>query len=161
MNHIEHLMKKYKDEIVIGTRNIDELLGFLRKKFNILEMPLSKLPSSYLEHCKFNIFNMESTKNRVVSGQKLRFLAYEIVMENQSYISYAPLSKTEKIFVVFETKTESIFSNSSRLFLELFLFRGICQLDYEQKTIMLFDYLTKLDHYHSFLDETKPLGQGT
>lgn len=153
ISDIEHLMKRYQDEIIIGTRNIDELLGFLRKKFTVLEMPLSKLPSGYLEHCKFNIFHMESSKNRVATEQELSFLAYEIVMEHQSYISYAPLStEKERIFVVFETKTESIFSNSSRLYLELFLFRGIGQFDYEQKTIMLLDYVTKLDHYHSFFE---------
>jgi len=55
--------------------------------------------------------------------------------------------RVKAVIIVFETKTNTVYCECNKLQLELAIFKGISKHDFENKTDMLMDYLSKLDFY--------------
>ncbi|MEG6522252.1 hypothetical protein [Desulfotomaculum sp. 1211_IL3151] len=102
------------------------------------------------------IRNLTKQSDSVLNESKLttddlNFVAYKIVNnpKSNSYYQYdyAHFIENDLIFVVLETKTGFIHSNSGKLMLELRIEQGVSQYDYDNQTLLFIDYLASLDLY--------------
>lgn len=203
---MNYLVNKYKSKVTPGERTVVELIDYLKNKMDVVEMPTSILPESYLQHMIFNVINclrneklnisigenanrnpfiaaLKVSKTRVgkqggvrvaaaeenrklteqsaavakeskLTTDDLNFVAYKIIKnpKSNSYYQYDyahlfDFQEDNFIFVVFETKTGVIHSNSGKLLLELHIKQGVSQYDYDNETVLFIDYLSSLEHY--------------
>ena len=54
---MNNLIKKYKHKIAPGEKSIEELVDYLKHKMDIVKIPTSVLPESYLKHIIFNVIH--------------------------------------------------------------------------------------------------------
>lgn len=92
-------------------------------------------------------------KESKLTTDDLNFVAYKILKnpKSNSYYQYDYahfiVQGDDFIFVVFETTTGVIQSNSSKLMLELHIEQGVSQYDYDNETSLFINYLASLDQY--------------
>jgi len=153
MNNRDRLKKKYKHKITPGEKSVEELIEHLKHKVDIVEIATTELRKSILQHIIYNVINCIRNQQNL-SADELNILAYKLIKNGKSnsyyQCNYAHISDDEEddiIYVVIETKTGAIHSNSSKLLLELFVEQGISQYDYDNETLIFDAYLGYLDWY--------------
>lgn len=153
MDNRDPLLKKYKHKIIPGEKNVDELIKYLKNKVDIVEISTTELVKSILQFITYNVVHCIRNKQPKLSEDELNFVAYKLIRNDKgnSYYQYDYVhingQEDDLIFVVFETRTGSIYSNSNKLQLELFVEQGVSQYDYENETLVLISYLSYLDRY--------------
>lgn len=75
------------------------------------------------------------------------FVAYKALHteKNRDYNSILQNTNEKFVHVVFEKKTGYILTNNSKLHLELSIFKGVTQYDYDNNTDRLLEYVTCID----------------
>lgn len=153
MNSRDPLITKYKHKIIPGEKNADELIEHLKKKVYIVEIPPTELVNPILESITYNFVHCIRNKQLKLTAGELNLVAYKLIRNDKSTSyyqnDYVHVGEQEDdiIFVVFETRTGSIYSNSDKLQLELFVEQGVSEYDYDNETLMLVSYLSYLDRY--------------
>ncbi|MCL6479491.1 MAG: hypothetical protein K6T65_13985 [Peptococcaceae bacterium] len=153
MNSRDPLIVKYKHKIIPGEKNVDELIEYLKRKVDIVEISATELVNPILQFITYNVVHCIRNKQLKLTADELNFIAYKLIRNDKSTSyyqnDYVHVGEQEDdiIFVVLETKTGSIYSNSNKLQLELFVEQGVSQYDYDNETLMLVSYLSYLDRY--------------
>lgn len=148
----DYLINKYKFKITPGEKTVEELILFLKGKVDITETVITELTQSILEHVKYNVIHGIRNQDNL-SADDLNFNVFKLLKNEKSnsyYQYYVPNIANyndNTIYIVFEKKTRSIYTNNNKLLLELFIERGISQYDYDNNTNLLSAYLFHLDTY--------------
>lgn len=85
---------------------------------------------------------MHSLDGENILPENIKFYAYRVEDSTASKRYYQEMDDDEKIYVYIEEISRYIESNSSGLFTELELYKGISQYDYDNNTDKLIEYLT-------------------
>lgn len=114
-----------------------------------METSAIELVGPTLRHIAYNIVHCLRNNQLKLTADKLKFVVYKLVRNDKSILyyqnDYVHVGGREDDF--FETKTGSVYSNSNKLQLELFIKQGISKYDYDNETSMLIFYLSYLDQY--------------
>lgn len=154
MDNRDPLLKKYKHKIIPGEKNVEELIDYLKHKVDIVEIATTELIKFILQHIIYNVVHCIRNQQLNLTAEELNFVAYKLIKNDKSnsyyqydYVHIDDEQEDDLIFVVFEARTGSIYSNSNKLQLELFVEQGVSQYDYDNETLMLVSYLSYLDRY--------------
>ena len=137
--YVKSLIKKYKNPSIIGEKSIEEVIDYLKQKFVIKDIT-QKISDIEIKRFKFNIVHSLDGEN--ISPENIKFYAYRVEDSTASKRYYQEMDDDEKIYVYIEEISRYIESNSSGLFTELELYKGISQYDYDNNTDKLIEYLT-------------------
>ena len=136
----DELIITFNDKIIIGEKTVNELVEFLKTKTIIEESPITEISPSEIASMIFNISHSEKYKKLEIAKEELNFVAYKIKESSNN-------EEFNDTHIIFETETVIFTTNCNKLFLELFIIRGISKFDYDNKTILFSDHLNKLDDY--------------
>ena len=137
--YVKRLIKKYKNPSTIGEKSIEEVIDYLKQKFVIKDIT-QNISDIEMKICRFNI--MHSLDGENILPENIKFYAYRVEDSTASKRYYQEMDDDEKIYVYIEEISRYIESNSSGLFTELELYKGISQYDYDNNTDKLIEYLT-------------------
>ena len=137
--YVKRLIKKYKNPSIIGEKSIEEVIDYLKQKFVIKDIT-QNISDIEMKICRFNI--MHSLDGENILPENIKFYAYRVEDSTASKRYYQEMDDDEKIYVYIEEISRYIESNSSGLFTELELYKGISQYDYDNNTDKLIEYLT-------------------
>lgn len=137
--YVKRLIKKYKNPSIIGEKSIEEVITYLKQKFVIKDIT-QNISDIEMKICRFNI--MHSLDGENILPENIKFHAYRVEDSTASKRYYQEMDDDEKIYVYIEEVSGYIESNSSGLFTELELYKGISQYDYDNNTDKLIEYLT-------------------
>lgn len=137
--YVKRLIKKYKNPSIIGEKSIEEVIDYLKQKFVIKDIT-QNISDIEMKICRFNI--MHSLDGENILPENIKFYAYRVEDSTESKRYYQEMDDDEKIYVYIEEISRYIESNSSGLFTELELYKGISQYDYDNNTDKLIEYLT-------------------
>lgn len=144
--HIQ--VKMFKHLIPIGERSSEEIIDYLKNKFDTIEINFSELPSYKKEMHRTNAKYCVKNSKLNVEIKDMSFRVFKII-ENEKSIDYIDPRESEWgnfLFFVFEEKTKymSCNSNNNRLLREMFYFAGISQESYDKEDFEFKDVLSKL-----------------
>ena len=137
--YVKRLIKKYKNPSIIGEKSIEEVIDYLKQKFVIKDIT-QNISDIEMKICRFNI--MHSLDGENILPENIKFYAYRVEDSTASKRYYQEMDDDEKIYVYIEEISRYIEPNSSGLFTELELYKGISQYDYDNNTDKLIEYLT-------------------
>ena len=137
--YVKSLIKKYKNPSIIGEKSIEEVIAYLKQKFVIKDIT-QKISDIEIKRFKFNIVHSLDGEN--ISPENIKFYAYRVEDSTASKEYYQEMDDEEKIYVYIDETSGYIESNCSGLFIELALYKGISQYDYDNNTDKLIEYLT-------------------
>ena len=137
--YVKRLIKKYKNPSIIGEKSIEEVIDYLKQKFVIKDIT-QNISDIEMKICRFNI--MHSLDGENILPENIKFYAYRVEDSTASKRYYQEMDDDEKIYVYIEEISRYIESNSSGLFTELELYKGISQYDYDNNTDKLIEDLT-------------------
>ena len=146
--HVKTLIKKYKNPSIIGEKSTKEMIAYLKQKFIIKDIT-PNISDIQIKRFKFNV--MHSLDGENISPEDIKFHAYHVEHSTTSKKYYKEMDDDEKIYVYIDEVSGCIESNSSGLFTELELYKGISQYDYDNNTDKLIAYLTNAkdrEEYH-------------
>ncbi|MFR9099102.1 MAG: hypothetical protein ACLVI9_04765 [Anaerostipes hadrus] len=115
------------------------MIDYLKQKFVIKDIT-QNISDIEMKICRFNI--MHSLDGENILPENIKFYAYRVEDSTASKRYYQEMDDDEKIYVYIEEISRYIESNSSGLFTELELYKGISQYDYDNNTDKLIEYLT-------------------
>lgn len=149
--YIKLLKDKHKNEIFSNKKNTLEIINYINNKFNLKEIEKDAIKYQHqIEITKINCMNAESNRNKV-NYEDMNITAYEIIKDSLSadyylaYDYYSTISSILPIFLIIESNTGYLYSNSNDLMKHLILYQGISQDDIDNNTDNLTLYLRLLD----------------
>jgi hypothetical protein len=161
MNNYEAYLKEtYKDRINPCKKDINDIISYLNKTFKLKE--IKEYSSRYtrtLNRFKTNCIHSIKNETNQYTIEELDILVYEIESDESSKIYYrdSDYTKENPIYVMLETKTGYIDSNSSLLLKKLFIYEGISKFDIENNTHNLFFFLRMIDEFECEIKGVVPI----
>lgn len=149
----QELIDKYKHLVKPGKKTIDELTEFLIKKASAIQIDFSSLLDITRKGLIMGITPHIEERNLNLKVDDLNFLVFILPHNGQdsTYYQY-PYRPTsidgygdDLICIILERNTDYISCNCSRLFLDVVLERGISEYDYDNDTIELLIYLSRIE----------------
>lgn len=157
MNNFKHLSQLYDKKAHIGKKSVTELVEFLNNKGIIEKTPVDKRYLTTINSLIYNIKNVEKERNTTTldglsKSNQYKFIAYKFprCVENDKFYKKYKIQqeKYEKfIYVIIEVNRCVLYSNCSKLQLELFIYKGIDEGDVKNKTIDYYEHLFYLEAY--------------
>lgn len=150
--YVKTLIKKYKNPSIIGKKSTEEVIIYLKQKYIIKDIT-QNISDNQIKRFKFNV--MHSLDGENISPEDIKFQAYRVERSTESMKYYKEMDDDEKIYVYIDEASGCIESNSSGLFTELELYKGISQYDYDKNTDKLIAYLTNLKDWKEYHRDRK------
>lgn len=152
--YVKRLIRKYKNPSIIGEKSIEEVIAYLKQKF-IIKNITQNISDIQIKRFKFNV--MHSLDGESISPEDIKFHAYRVEYSTASKKYYKEMEDDEKIYVYIDEASGCIESNSSGLFTELELYKGISQYDYDNNTDKLIAYLTDVKDWEEYHRDRKKI----
>lgn len=145
---IEYEMQKrmYKHLIPIGEKSFEEIVSFLKSKVDVRELSVKTFPPEVLNIATYNAENCILNNEHRLSAQEMCFSLFQVIKSKKS-LDYYPDNEVF-VYVIIEKHIKYIMSNSDKLFLELELFKGVTEKEYETEGLQfrsLLSYLANND----------------
>lgn len=152
MTNREYLLKVIKPQISVGEKDADEMIRWLKQRFDIRFLSENDAGAFILRMNKKDALAIAKDRKRLGESDDesaLEFHIVEIERNEKSEMYYRERGDdffpTTKIVVYLERKTGFLsVDTSSRLFAELIIEKGITQYDFDQNTPQLMQYLSCL-----------------
>lgn len=145
MNY-ETQIKMFKHLIPIGERDSKDLIDYLKKNFDTVEISFSEFPSYYKdihsENAKYCVGNAKLN----VEIEDMSFRLFKII-ENEKSIEYVDPQEAEHdnfLFFILEEKTKYMSTNSGKLLTEMNYVSGLSEESYLEEDDVFKDLLSKL-----------------
>lgn len=151
--HIQ--VKMFKHLIPIGERSSEEIIDYLKNKFDTIEINFSELPSYKKEMYRTNAKYCVKNSKLNVEIKDMSFRVFKII-ENEKSIDYIDPRESEWgnfLFFILEEKTKYMSTNSGRLLTEMTYISGISKESYLKEDLVFKDLLSKL--MFDYLDDNK------
>lgn len=163
MNYIDILKEKYKNLISLTEKCVEDIMRDLKLKWCIEEIDVHKVSpnifglmicnikcedSSY-ENDEYDLLDCIRNFEEICEREEYNFSMYKILncSENKMFYNKYTVPDGEKfIYVVFEHKTGSIYSNCSILSMELTVEKGVSKQDYDNNTNKFIKYIGAVDN---------------
>ena len=147
----DELLHTYRGVLVVGRKNTDELLDWLRGMVEVEPIEPHEIGYAALSCAVANAVNSAEGVRLGLTAQTARFAAVCVARDAHSRAYYEIFDRTNTrvypdIYVFIERATVHIDSNSNELFAELELARGIAQRDLDERTQTMRSYLVLLAH---------------
>ena len=148
----ENIIQKYKSRVKnFKVNSPDTLATVLEGWLPVKKIDFICLGKSLRESIIYSVIHSRVFLNSSIAKEDLEFLTYKVYNEEQSKhyydILFNPITfddGSEGIYVAFEKHINYISSNSSKLLLELMIERGISKEYYDNNTLELIDYLSRI-----------------
>lgn len=151
MNNYKRLIDQYKDKVLnIGQLSITELFNTWIKKDFIKEIDIDTFYDTDIKRAAtIEIIDSDKYRKSGLSKENMKFLSF-IVKNEGNGREYHNILRTKgyeynEIYAIMEINLEYIFSNCSKLFLDLVIERGIDKKDYDEENIKLIEYLSRIE----------------
>ena len=145
----EYLKKEYKNKVMPLKKSTDDMVEFLKNKFDMKEVNPEIAEPIFFNHVKTSAFHSPINEKLKLNIEDFDFIAYEIIENAKSDAYYKEFFdynvKNSRIIVLVEKKIQYICSTFNRLQLELLIEAGIDSYHYENETPEFFGYLQLLD----------------
>lgn len=145
----------FKHLIPIGERSSEEIIDYLKNKFDTIEINFSELPSYKKEMYRTNAKYCVKNSKLNVEIKDMSFRVFKII-ENEKSIDYIDPRESEWgnfLFFILEEKTKYMSTNSGRLLTEMTYISGISKESYLKEDLVFKDLLSKL--MFDYLDDNK------
>ncbi len=134
--------------VISPRKSSDAFLNHLQSKVDCIETDFSANSKIFkkliLENASYCILNTE----KYTTEEEFCFKQFKIGYNEDTAVYYQNLNPAfQTIYVIFETKTGYLTSNSQRLLLELFIEQGIDPKDITTNSILYQSYLTYIERY--------------
>lgn len=146
MTNKERLLQTYKSTVKPGLHSFPAFIQPFFSKYDFHPVDFESWDTRFQQSLRQNavscIRNMKS-----ITEEEMNFIAYQLVKNQKSETYYQRRFSTgiDYIFFAYEQKTGYLYSNSTKLFLELNCARGVSEYDYEHDTVQLIEYLSCID----------------
>lgn len=130
----EEQVRMFKSKVPIGIKEVPELVELLRTKVDLVEIAPEDMPKSLIESSGYNATHCILNDELHLKPEELSFVVYRVV-DNAKSKEYLAKEHHEDyfVFVIFEHRTGYMWSNSTRIFLEMELARGVSQQEYDSE----------------------------
>jgi hypothetical protein len=158
------LLDGYKNKVkCIGEKTAVELDCFLKKQEFIEVIDFyNDMDQSIQEYTIRNVVQSNRWGKFSPTIEKPSFLAYKVTnaglgkeyycsTNRDAYVAFC--DGTKGIYLVIEKNTAAISGNSGQLVLEMLIERGIDAYDYENNTLTLFEYLSRIEALEKFFSD--------
>ncbi len=151
MDYSQKLILKYKNEAIkYEYKQPDELYNLWIKKPFVHAVDFNfDFTESEKDGVLRTILDSDKYRKSGISEDELSFLCF-VVDESGDWTEYYKSLRERgyeitRLYVALEKNTECIVSNCSKLFLDVFIDRGIRKKDYDEETIALIEFLSRLE----------------
>jgi len=154
MDNIARLIKLYKPLVKSGNKmTFSEMCSFLEENMSAVKIDFNLISEITRRMMKVSIGHYLRENKPDLSLDKLQFAAYEIPREGKGaeYYNYPHISQIveghdhNSIYVILEKHIDYINCNCNKLFLDLTIKRGVSEYDYENNTMRLIEYLSRIE----------------
>lgn len=160
----KRLIDKYKNKVkCIGEKTAVELDRFLTKQEYIEVIDFhNDLPQSIQNYTTQSIVQGERWKHISPEIEEPSFFAYKVFNAGLGEKYYCRTNPdtfivfhdgSKGIYLVIEKNTAAVSGNSGKLVLETLIERGIDAYDYENNTLTLFEYLSRIEALEKFFPD--------
>lgn len=136
--------KAYSEDIIIGKKNMEEVIDYLESNFTVTEDDPKTAVSN-------NFYQLQLKENNSEEEEPFRF--FWLTKNDYSKDFYEYYLDNEPIWVVFGAKNY-IYSASSLLCCRLIQLKGLDQEDYDNDTENAFWYFENIDAMYRILNES-------
>lgn len=149
MINYDLLLEKYKDKITIVSKK-RAALAVIEELVDIKKAPIEILTPTHMN------FMVEMATNH--GGDKAGLQLYTVIKNEKSSMYYREISNDttyksyfneETVYLIVDDELGIMETNSSRLFMDFKINRGITQKDVDEKSTAFMDYLSTLDLKHT------------
>lgn len=141
----EMLKEKYKDKIYPCKKNINEIIEYVKSKYNVRDRDADSPEYVNNVKCvKLNCINNPMLNVQQLKMNDLNIIIYEIQRNKKSNDIYN--NTQEVVSVIFETRLGYISCNCPPLQSELCIMKGISKQDIDNDGFELLNYLVTLDN---------------
>lgn len=145
----KYLDDKYKNIVKIDSKSISELELYIAEKYDVkkIDTPTDNA-NKYKILFALNIINSALNYSYKLALEDLDIIVYKVMKskKNEKYFLKDDNNyKFDNIYIYFELKTNSVYSNCSEINKLLLLEKGINQVDIDEKTNEYYLYLRLLD----------------
>lgn len=155
---VKDFVRKYLSALVRGYVPFGNIIDKLKREYNAVDIPTKDINNLAMH--RFNAVHLPSNEILGLAEDQLRIKAIKIPItaKSQHYTSknYVPIatsngSQNDFIYLAYEEQVGYHYSNSSTLFLEVALARGIPEEDIEKETE---NYTVYLHYLQRYLEDT-------
>lgn len=152
-NYQYNLKNKYYSILKNNRKTSSELCNYIKNKFDIIDVSkkndvIAKEKFEFKKNCLSSWYNSDKSLNQ----DNLVLNSYIIIKNSKSNFYYQKFGQKylkDSIYVIIESNTGYISSNSDELNNELYLYRGVSNLDIINNSPDLFLYLELLNEKFS------------
>lgn len=151
MEWVEVLKKKYGSYVKSPRQSITFLISYLTERLDCVPQANDFMGEYFLNILNNNAYNCITNESHMFNKSDFSFKCFTIALNERSHVYYKEKEHGETIYAIFEEKTGYIESNCHLLFLELFIERGIDDIDLALENNFCKYYLTFLKEYKNIV----------
>ena len=125
-----------------GKKSIEELENWLKERLDVQQIPLTSFTEFFVSQLWNWAANHAGNENTPVDPDKFQFVCYRLLdtARNAEYNQYTFCTHEPYIYVIFEKTADYLYSNCTKLDLELFAERGYSDADRRNNTFRFRHY---------------------
>ena len=150
---IKDFVRKHPEAIVSPRVPLAELVDDLKQKYGAAEIPAAEIPNLFMH--RFNALHLPANEALGLTEDHLQIKAVRIPVcgatGHFTVRDYVPQQPEDFIYLAYEEAVGYLYSNSSRLFLEVILARGLSPEEVEADGEEYICYLSYLQRYLEYV----------
>lgn len=146
MKRLAELKERYKKEVIFPEKNIRDVIDYIVNKVDVIPVEANFMGDAFFSILENNAYSCCLNERSRVDKSDFIFEQYVVIRNEKSRIYYEE-KETEEIYLIFELRTGYMESNCNKLFLELYLQKGIDKTDFDADNILCQTYVSFLEEY--------------
>ena len=147
MKRLKILKEQYMPYIKKPKHDTAFMIDFLTSKCDCITQSNDFMGKFFFDSLLSNVYNCFLNQLPVFDKKDFSFKCFTVTKNEKSRIYYADMEPQDTIYVIFEEKTGYIESNCNMLFLELFIEKGIDDIDLSSENNYCKSYFSYLERY--------------
>ena len=147
MKRLKILKEQYMPYIKKPKHDTAFMIDFLTSKCDCIPQSNDFMGKFFFDSLLSNVYNCFLNQLSVFDKKDFSFKCFTVTKNEKSRIYYADMEPQDTIYVIFEEKTGYIESNCNMLFLELFIEKGIDDIDLSSENNYCKSYFSYLERY--------------
>ena len=147
MKRLKILKEQYMPYIKKPKHDTAFMIDFLTSKCDCISQSNDFMGKFFFDSLLSNVYNCFLNQLPVFDKKDFSFKCFTVTKNEKSRIYYADMELQDTIYVIFEEKTCYIESNCNMLFLELFIEKGIDDIDLSSENNYCKSYFSYLERY--------------
>ena len=147
MKRLKILKEQYMPYVRKPKHDTAFMIDFLTSKCDCTPQANDFMGKFFFDTLLNNVYHCCLNQLSVFERSAFSFKCFTVIKNEKSRIYYADMETDETIYVIFEEKTGYMESNCNILFLELFIEKGIDDVDLSSENDYCKSYFSYLEQY--------------